>query len=185
MIVLKVLEIIFHFIENFISQIIFPFLFHEIMEFGFNIIPNSDLIKFESFVQKNFNEENIQQLIIPMLYLENFPRGIISKFFDRMYTEQTSFYSKINYSLMKKENNYNTFVKAMYEGLYIGSLQEAKDDILYRGSRLSKKEVKNIINSFEEWKKINDKNLPQFLLYSRTILSFSELIIIFFGLNIY
>ena len=155
-------------------QMVFPFLFYEIMDLGYNNVPNSDLIKFETFIQKNFNQEVIRKLIIPMLYLENFPRQIVSKFFARMYTEETPFYSKINEALRKKENNYDTFVKAMYEGLYIDSLQEAKDDILYRGSRLSKKEVKNIINSFEEWKKINDKNLPQFLLYSRTILSFSK-----------
>ena len=155
-------------------QMVFPFLFYEIMDLGYNIVPNSDLIKFETFIQKNFNQEVIRKLIIPMLYLENFPRQIVSKFFARMYAEETPFYSKINEALRKNENDYDTFVKAMYEGLYIGSLQEAKDDILYRGSRLSKKEVKNIINSFEEWKKINDKNLPQFLLYSRTILSFSK-----------
>ena len=77
-----------------------------------------------------------------MLYLENFPRQIVSKFFARMYAEETPFYSKINEALRKKENNYDTFVKAMYEGLYIGSLQEAKDDILYRGSRLSKNKLK-------------------------------------------
>ena len=155
-------------------QIIFPFLFYEIMNLGYNNVPNSDLIKFETFIQKNFNQEVIQKLIVPMLYLENFPREIVSKFFSRMYTEETPFYSKINTALRKKENNYDTFVKAIYEGLYIGSLPETKDDILYRGSRLSKKEVNDIRKSFEEWKKISDKNLPQFLLYSRTILSFSK-----------
>jgi len=54
----------------------------------------------ESPVQKNNSE---------MLYLENFPRQIVSKFFARMYTEETPFYSKINEALRKKENNYDIF----------------------------------------------------------------------------
>ena len=54
-----------------------------------------------------------------MLYIENYPREIVSKFFARMFTEETSFYRLINIALMKKEKDYDTFVKVMYEGLYI------------------------------------------------------------------
>ena len=71
------------------------------------------------YIQKNFKEEQIQKFIIPMLYIENYPREIISKFFARMYTEETSFYRLINIALMKKEKDYDTFVKVMYEGLYM------------------------------------------------------------------
>ena len=35
-------------------------------------------------------------------------------------------------------------------------------------------EIDNIRISFEHWKKIKDKKLPQFLLYSRTFLSFTK-----------
>ena len=52
-------------------QMVFPFLFYEIMDLGYNNVPNADLIKFETFIQNNFNQEVIQKLIIPMLYLEN------------------------------------------------------------------------------------------------------------------
>ena len=98
-----------------------------------------------------------------MLYMENYPREIVSKFFARMYTEETSFYKEINKSLMKKETDYDTYVKAMYEGLYIGSLHHCKDDILYRGSRMTREELDDIINSFEEWKiNKNTNTLPNF-----------------------
>ena len=60
----------------------------------------------------------------------------------------------------------------MYEGLFLGSLKYSKEDILYRGSRMSRKEVKDIKNPFIEWKKTKNNMLPNFLLYSRTFLSF-------------
>lgn len=75
---------------------------------------------------------------------------------------------------MKKESYFDIYVKAKYEGLYIGSLQHSNNEILYRGTRMKRNEIDNIRKSFEEWNKIGDKKLPQFLLYSRTFLSFTK-----------
>jgi len=157
------------------NQLVFPFLVNDIMENRMNILPEKDLISFESFIQNNFKDERILKLIIPLLYIQNLPREIVSKFFIRMYTANTSFYSDINRSLMKKEKIYNTYVKLIYEGLYIGSLKQSNDEILYRGSKMSRYEVINIRKSFEEWKNKKDYNLPSFLLYSRTFLSFTKI----------
>jgi hypothetical protein len=151
-----------------------PFLFYEIMKIGINIIPNLEIIKFEKFIHNNFKAKTIQKIIIPMLYFEKYPREIVSKFFARMYSENTSFYREINKSLMKKETDYDTYVKAMYEGLYIGSLLPCKDDILYRGSRMTRKDLDDIRNPFEEWKINKNNTLPKFLLFSRTFLSFTK-----------
>jgi len=57
------------------------------MESSLNLIPNSDIITFVKFIQNNFKEEKIQKLILPMLYIKDFPREIVSKFFTRIYTE--------------------------------------------------------------------------------------------------
>ena len=156
------------------NQLVLPFLYNETMESSLNLIPNSDIITFIEFIQNNFKEEKIQKLILPMLYIKDFPREIVSKFFTRIYTEQTSFFSELNKSLMKKESYFDIYVKAMYEGLYIGSLQHSNNEILYRGTRMKRNEIDNIRKSFEEWNKIGDKKLPQFLLYSRTFLSFTK-----------
>ena len=100
-----------------------------------------------------------------MLYIEKLPREILSKFFVRMYTEETSFYSFMNQSLMRKENTYDTFVKVMYEGLSINSLHRSEDDILYRGSKMSKNEIDNIKKDFEtkldDLKKNNKKLMKE------------------------
>ena len=143
------------------------------MEEGINTISHSEIISFKNFIQNNFGEQKIQTYIIPLIYIEKLPREILSKFFVRMYTEETSLYYLMNQSLMRKENTYDTFVKVMYEGLSINSLHHSEDDILYRGSKMSKNEIDNIRKSFEEWNKNNNK-LPKFLLYSRTFLSFTK-----------
>lgn len=92
-----------------------------------------------------------------MLYIKDFPREIVSKFFTRMYTEQTSFFSELNKSLIKKESYFNTYVKAMYEGLFIGSLKNSINEILYPDTRIKRNEIDNIRKSFEEWNKKKDK----------------------------
>ena len=156
------------------SKLVLPFLFNKIMENAKNKTPNKEIINFENFLLNNFKEEKLHKLIISLLYIKDLPREILPKFFARMYTEQTTFFSEMNKSLMKKEKNYNIFVKVMYEGLHNGSFQRSENDILYRGSRMTKKEIDNIKKSFEEWNKMEDKSLPKFLLYSRTFLSFTK-----------
>lgn len=156
------------------DQLYLPFIFDNMMENKINSVSNEDVISFENFIQINFKEKQIQKLIIPMLYIKDFPREILSKFFARMYTEETNFYREMNKALMKQEKNYNTYVKVMYEGLYLGSLYLSQNDILYRGTKMTRKEIDNIRKSFEEWNKKKDKNLPKFFLYSRTFLSFTK-----------
>ena len=109
-----------------------------------------------------------------MIYIEKLPIEILSKFFVRIYTEETFFYHSLNQSLMRKENTYDIFVKVLYKGLYIGSLHNTEEEILYRGSKISKNEIDNIRKSFEEWNKNKNNKLPKFLLYSRTFLSFTK-----------
>ena len=156
------------------NQIVFPFIFNEIMERENNIIPQIDIISLNNYIQNNFDQKNIQKYIIPMIYIEKLPIEILSKFFVRMYTEESLFYYSLNQSLMKKENTYDIFVKVLYKGLYIGSLHNSEDEILYRGSKISKNEIDNIRKQFEEWKKNKNNKLPKFLLYSRTFLSFTK-----------
>ena len=156
------------------DQLFLPFIFNNMMENKNNSVSNKDVISFENFIQGNFKEKQIQKLIIPMLYIKDFPREILSKFFARMYTEETNFYREMNKALMKQEKNYNIYVKVMYEGLYLGSLYHSKNDILYRVTKMTRKEIDNIRKSFKELNKKKDKNLPKFFLYSRTFLSFTK-----------
>ena len=155
------------------KQLILPFLYNELM--SEEIASENEIQNFKNFLLINHREDAIVKLILPMLYIKDIPHEIISKFFIRAYTEQTSFYSEMNKLLMKqKGKDYNTFIKVMFEGLFKKSFSISEDDLLYRGSKMSRKEIDNIINLFENWKKNKNNSLPSFLLYSRCFLSFSK-----------
>jgi hypothetical protein len=60
----------------------------------------------------------------------------------------------------------------MFEGLLNKSISISEDDYLYRGSKMTRNEIDNIIKAFEQWKIKGDNSFPSFLLYSRNFLSF-------------
>ena len=111
-----------------------------------------------------------------MIHIKEIPHEIIAKYFLRTYTLGTSFYKKINNLLMKqKGKDYQTYINILFEGLLNDSLIVSKDDYLYRGSNMSKKEIDKIIELFNQFEEKNvEKSLPVFLLYSRSFLSFTK-----------
>jgi len=64
----------------------------------------------------------------------------------------------------------------MFEGLRSGSLSCSTNEYLYRGTKMARKEIDEIMKIYERWNQKQDKNsLPCFLLHSRTFLSFSKI----------
>ena len=129
------------------------------------------------FLLINHRHDKILKLIFPILYIKELPHEILSKFFVRAYTLATNLYSEMNKALMKKEGkDYNTFIKVLFEGISNKSLLISEDDVLYRGTKMTKNEIDEIIRLNEKWKNNNNSNnnLPSFLLYSRCFLSFSK-----------
>ena len=81
----------------------------------------------------------------------------------------------MNKALMKQNiKDYQPFIDLMFEGLLNKSLTNSEDDILYRGTQMTRNEIDNIMKVFEQWKQKGDDTLPSFLLYSRCFLSFSK-----------
>ena len=155
------------------NQLILPFLYNELMIT--EEVPNNEIQLFTNYLLINHREDKIANLILPMLFINNIPHEIIIKYFLRLYTEQTSFYSEMNKLLMKQNGKYyKTFIDVMYEGLLLKSISISEDDFLYRGTRMTKNEIENIMKKYEEWKLKKDKSIPSFLLYSRCFLSFSK-----------
>jgi hypothetical protein len=107
--------------------------------------------------------------------MKDIPHQIITKFLIRSYTEETSFCYEMNKLLMKqKGDNYHTFIKLMFEGLFNKSLIMSFDEYLYRGTKMTRNEIDKIIELFNQWNKKGDLSIPSFLLYSRCFLSFSK-----------
>ena len=155
------------------NQLLLPFLYTELI--NKEKIYDNDIHLFKNFIVKNYREDQIKNLILPMLYIKEIPHEIITKYFLRIYTENTSFYRELNNLLMKRKGqDYQIFIDIIYEGLLNKSISISKDDNLYRATQMSKKEIDDIMKKYEEWKVKDDKTLPSFLLYSRCFLSFSK-----------
>jgi len=127
-----------------------------------NIINNEDIYKFNNILVNNHFNNNISELIIPLNDVQNIPLEIVTKFWIKYYTSESSFYPYMNAQLMKnKPKNYEIFVRAMYKGIENKYLQSEYNIRLYRCQLISKEEMG-----------ILEKNL--ILVYSRTFLSFSK-----------
>ena len=126
------------------------------------IINDEDIYKFNNILVNNHFDDDISQLIIPLNNVKKLPLEIVSKFWIRYYTSQSSFYPYMNTQLMKNlHENYEIFVRAMYKGIEKSYLQSEYSVPLYRCQLISKAEINML-----------EKNL--ILVYSRAFLSFSK-----------
>ena len=126
------------------------------------IINDEDIYKFNNILVNNHFDDDISQLIIPLNNVKKLPLEIVSKFWIRYYTSQSSFYLYMNTQLMKNlHENYEIFVRAMYKGIEKSYLQSEYSVPLYRCQLISKAEINML-----------EKNL--ILVYSRAFLSFSK-----------
>ena len=120
-----------------------------------------------------------------MLNIKEIPHEIISKYFLRIYTENTSIYREMNRLLMRRKGqDYQTFIEIMFKGLLNKSMSISEDDNLNRATQMSRKEIDDIMEKYQEWVAKDEKSFPSFLLYSRCFLSFSKVtdnIMIFLG----
>ena len=106
-----------------------------------------------------------------MITLPNITLEKLAKYYARLYSIESGFYRDINESLrLNKAEKYLPFIKTLYEGVKLKILPLASDNILYRGTKISKVEI-DIIKNFLN-KKI--ENLPGLIVFSKPFLSFSK-----------
>ena len=110
----------------------------------------------------------------PIKSIENIPIQLLSKFYARIYTIDSDFYSILNKDLRNNKeieiSFYLPFIKTLYQGVDLKSLPLVSQDVeLYRGAEISIKEIEEI----ESLKKIFD-NLPTVIVFSKVFLSFSK-----------
>ena len=133
---------------------------------------NTNMDNYTSFLYDNYSKyETIKILLEPIKYISDIPMEILSKYYARLYTAESEFYSDLNRDLqLNKVDKYLPYIKTLYEGVKLKSLPLANDNILYRGSKISNDEITRIqyyINS-----KI--QGLPSSIVFSKSFLSFSK-----------
>ena len=126
---------------------------------------------FEKYSKDN---KKIKELSDNIKSMHNIPIEILCKYFLRLYSIESEFYRDINKDLRADHIEYNLpFIQTIYEGLNLESLPLSSDKILYRGSIISKDEVKQIEKNIKEKR----KDLPDFpgaLAFCKSFLSFSK-----------
>jgi surface protein len=130
--------------------------------------------QFYNFLHKNYynKSDEITHLLDSINNLSDIPIEILSKYYVRIYTENSEFYKDLNQSLREgKRDNYLSYIKVLYEGIKLKALPYSSDDTLYRGAKLSNKEISKII---DVTKKGEVNGLPGAIVFSKTFLSFSK-----------
>ena len=129
------------------------------------------------FILTNFGNERICELLKGMILFNDIPEPILSKFFARAYTLESSFYGIMNQNLMKKNFDiYSTYIKLLYKGIINQSYKPKTDCTLYRGTRLEQSEIeyikdmlkkKKIINQFQSYIRLLSYLLVQVLTFQK------------------
>ena len=153
--------------DNNYEQLIFPSLFGNI-EMRENYIEEEDIDNFNDLLIKkhDYTERGISEMITLYKKIGNVPLELITKYWIRYYTSESSFYATMNAQFMNNDyKNYEPFVKALYKGLEKNFLQSKTDVVLYRCQFISKSEFDKLEQNLNNNKKVH--------LYSRAFLSFS------------
>jgi len=132
--------------------------------------------KIEKYIESIYtkyakNNKDIEELLSPIKYMSNIPIELLSKYYIRLYTLNSNFYSDINKDLREnKKEKFLPYIKTLYEGIKLKSLPIASDKVLYRGTKILNIEIQKIKNY------LNNKieGLPGAIVFSRAFLSFSK-----------
>ena len=158
----------FEYIDS-IEKLVLPLFFKALID----NTSNQDLQKYTNVLYETYSKEKeqIKKLLGSIISLPKIPIEILSKYYAKLYTADSNFYRDINKDLgLNKKEKYLQYIKTLYDGVKLKSLPLASDNILYRGAKISKDEIKIIKSNLK--KKIKD--LPSSIVFSKSFLSFSK-----------
>ena len=159
-------QLTFEYIDN-KQKLILPLFFKTLIE-----STNKNVDKYTSYLYDEYKEnKNVENLLNPIRYISDIPMEILSKYYARLYTAQSDFYNNINKELgQNKVDKYLPFIKTLYEGVKLKSLPLSNDKLLYRGGKISHKEIEDI----KKYMKDKIQGLPSSIVFSKSFLSFSK-----------
>jgi hypothetical protein len=147
-----------------IPKLYFPFIYSKLIE----DLEDNKILEFNKNILK-YGNEKITNLIYPLIFLKKIPIEILVKYWLRIYTLETEFYSNMNCKLMKLQGKeYYTYIRLIYLSLNKKIVNNRCDICLFRGDILNNNELNTIVN-----KSISD-SIKDKLIYSRKFLSFSS-----------
>ena len=146
-----------------------PFFYKSLLDYtSLDNLENYTTLLFNKY--KN-NNEQIHDLLEQIESMQNIPIEILSKYFVRLFSSESEFYKDINKDLrLGKIEKYLPYIKVLYEGLKLKSLELTSNNILYRGSKISFYElnkIKNLLNNKKE-------GLRGPIVFSKSFLTFTK-----------
>ena len=136
-------------------------------------ISNDNIENYTNILYETYSKEKeeLKELLGSIVSMNNIPIEILSRYYSRLYTANSSFHKNINKDLgLNNKDKYLSFIKILYEGVKLKSLPLSNNNILYRGSKISNEEINKIKNY------LNNKieGLPSSIVFSKSFLSFSK-----------
>ena len=127
------------------EKLVLPLFFKALIDNASNEnIENYNTLLYDKYSKSS---KRIIELLGPIKSIPNIPIEILSKYYARLYCAESDFYKELNKDLgVNKVDKYLPFIKTLYEGVNLGALPLAKDNILYRGAKISKDEIIKIKN---------------------------------------
>ena len=159
--------------ENVSKNLSLPSFYSEIFEN--KKINSSEIKNFTKFFLTNFCTEKVEILLKPLILLENVPETILCKYWARVYTYETPFYSIMNKNLMKRNyKEYQIYIQLLYNGLACNSYMPKFNNTLYRGTTLEKSEIRYLKNISGTSQIIINKSFLSFTLNQKKAIEFQE-----------
>ena len=159
-------KLTFEFIDN-KEKLVLPLFFKSLIE-----LSKKDVANFNYTIYNEYSsDEQVKNLLDSIKSFSDLPIEILCKYYAKLYTSNTKFHENLNRDLgTDKVEKYLPFIKTLYEGVKLKSLPLANNNILYRGTEISKNEIQNIMQY------INQKipGLPSSIVFSKSFLSFSK-----------
>ena len=151
------------------EKLVLPIFFKTLID----TISNDNMEKYTDELYETYSKErkDLKSLLGSIASMKNIPIEILSRYYSRLYTADSTFHRNINKDLgLNKKEIYLPFIKTLYEGVKLKSLPLSNDKVLYRGSKISNVEINDIKNYMK--KKI--EGLPSSIVFSKSFLSFSK-----------
>ena len=152
------------------EKLVLPLLYRSLIE----LTSTDNIEEYKKYLYNKYSSnKEINKLLNSIKYITEIPIELLSKYYARLYTIESQFYYDINKELRGNGNEkfkYLSYIRLLYEGIKLKSLQLASNNLLYRGSKISKNEIIKIKGFLKN--KVND--LPGGIVFSKSFLSFTK-----------
>ena len=162
------IQLTFEYIDT-INKLALPMFFK-------TLIDNQNINNIEKYTNKLYDKYSkekfeLKELLGSIKSINDIPIEILCKYYIKLYTADSSFHKNMNKDLgLNKKEEYLSYIKILYEGVKLKSLPLTNSNILYRGTKISNKEINDIKNFIKEKK----EGLPSSIVFSKSFFSFTK-----------